>query len=197
VSETAKLILGGALVVVFVTLLALVSQLAPRPLETFVFYIFGAAVAVSSLGIVLTRNIVRAATWLLGTLAAAAGLYLLMSANFLAAVQLIVYAGGILILIVFGVMLTARNPYIRSEAPLYEVLLAGLVGLSLFGIMTAIMTSAGWPALRGAVPTAAVAEVHDIGRSLLTDYLVPFEVISVLLLAVMIGAAYLARPEKR
>lgn len=169
-------------------------------LETVVFYVFAGVMVGSSLAVVLTRNIVHSATWLLGTLGSAAGLYFLLAANLLGAVQLIVYAGGILILIVFGVMLTARNPYIRSQAKRGEVVMAICVGLILFVAIVGMTLSGPWPKLATA-PTAEqmaqVAPVSDIGHALLTTYLVPFEISSVLLLAVMIGAAYLARPDKR
>jgi len=166
-------------------------------LEAAVFYIFGGLMVVSSLAILISRNIVRTAVWLLGALAGAAGLYLLLSANFLAAIQLIVYAGGILILIVFGVMLTARNPYVSFEVKPREIAVAVVIGLILFVGLAAVIKAGPWPEIPGAQPSDEVASVANIGRSLLTDYLIPFELVSVLLLAVMIGAAYLASPQKK
>jgi NADH-quinone oxidoreductase subunit J len=164
-------------------------------LEAIIFYLFAAIVVISALAILLSKNIVRSAIWLLATLAAAAGLYLLLSANYLAAIQLIVYAGGVLVLIVFGVMLTARSPYVRFEPPPREVFLGALVGgVLLIGLLSAIVP---WPAIPAEGPSADVAPMKSIGQELLTTYLVPFELVSVLLLAVMIGAAYMARPEKR
>lgn len=171
-----------------------------HPLETFVFYVFATVVMGCSLAVALSRNIVRTATWLLGTLLGVAVLYFLMAANFLAAVQLIVYAGGILILIVFGVMLTARSPYMRGEPKRGEVVMASLVALVLFVGLASVSLAGPWPELAGAPPAdqlAKIATVESIGKALLTDYLVPFEIVSVLLLAAMIGAAYLARPEHR
>ncbi len=171
-----------------------------HPLETFVFYVFATVVMGCSMAVALSRNIVRTATWLLGTLLGVAVLYFLMAANFLAAVQLIVYAGGILILIVFGVMLTARSPYMRGEPKRGEVVMASLVALVLFVGLVSVSLAGPWPELAGAPPAdqlAKIATVDSIGKALLTDYLVPFEIVSVLLLAAMIGAAYLARPERR
>ncbi len=174
--------------------------LDPKTLEAVVFYLAALVMVGSSLMIVATRNIVHSATWLLGTLGAAALLYFLLAANFLGAVQLIVYAGGILILIVFGVMLTARSPFLRFEPKPGERAMAAIVGLVLF--VGLIWVSARWswpelPAARGPVEPGKVAPMRDVGHALLTDYLVPFEVTSVLLLAVMLGAAYLARPQRR
>ncbi len=164
-------------------------------MEALLFYLFATGMVGSSLAILLTRDIVRAATWLLGTLGSAAGLYFLLAANFLAAVQLIVYAGGILILIVFGVMLTSRGgPGAGARAR--ERVAAAMVSLVLFVALTAMLVRAPWTASPAAQPGGA-ASLRQIGHELLTTYLVPFEAASVLLLAVMIGAAYLARPEKR
>lgn len=166
-------------------------------LEAIIFYIFAAVTVGSAFAILISKSIVRSATWLLGTLGAVAGLYLLLSANYLAAIQLIVYAGGVLILIVFGVMLTAQNPFLRFEAKPGEVVIAIVVGLVLCVGLLVAMLGQPWPEIPGAHPAANVAPIRTIGEELLTTYLVPFELVSVLLLAVMIGAAYLARPEKR
>lgn len=166
-------------------------------LEAVVFYLFAAVTVGSAVAILLSKNIVRSAVWLLGTLGAVAGLYLLLAANYLAAIQLIIYAGGILVLIVFGVMLTAQRPLVRFETRPNEVALAAAVGLVLFAGLLAAIFGQPWPTLPEATPSAQVAPVRTIGTELLTTYLVPFELVSVLLLAVMIGAAYLARPQRR
>src|SRR4051812_47936968 len=84
------------------------------------FYLFAAMAGGSAISIVISRNIVRTAVALLFTLTGVAGLYFLLNAEFLAAVQLVVYAGGTLILIVFGVMLTNKSPFSRYEAKLGE-----------------------------------------------------------------------------
>lgn len=166
-------------------------------LEAIVFYLFAATMVGSALAILITRNIVRSAIWLLATLGSAAGLYLLLSANYVAAIQLIVYAGGVLVLIVFGVMLTAKSPFLRFEPTAREIAIGVIVGVVLFAGLLTAMLKGPWPAVPEASPSADVATVSSIGNELLTTYLVPFELVSVLLLAVMIGAAYLARPEKR
>ena len=81
------------------------------PVAPVLFYVFALLVAGSAWAVVLSQNLVRMAVYLLMTLAGAAGLYFMLDAEFLAAVQLIVYAGGTLILIIFGVMLTSKNPF--------------------------------------------------------------------------------------
>src|SRR6267142_3360287 len=88
------------------------------------FWVFALMSGASALGVVMSKNIVRMAVFLLFTLAGVAGLYFLLSAEFLAAVQLVVYAGGTLILIIFGVMLTSKSPFSRFEPKLVEVIIA-------------------------------------------------------------------------
>src|SRR5687767_6030367 len=92
------------------------------------FWIFAIMSGASALGVVLSKNIVRMAVWLLFTLAGVAGLYFLLSAEFLAAVQLVVYAGGTLILIVFGVMLTSKSPFSRFGPKPGEIVIALAIG---------------------------------------------------------------------
>lgn len=166
-------------------------------LDAIAFYLFAAVMAGSAIAILVTRNIVRAAMWLLGALGATAGLYFALSATFLAVVQLILYVGGVLILIVFGVMLTSRDARLQPNVPRREIAAAvGLATILMIGVLSVLLGSP-WPALSGATPSAEMPEVKQIGRELLTTYLLPFELISVLLLAVLIGAAYLARPQPR
>jgi NADH-quinone oxidoreductase subunit J len=158
------------------------------------FYLFAAMAGGSALCVVISRNIVRTAVALLFTLAGVAGMYFLLNAEFLAAVQLVVYAGGTLILIIFGVMLTSKSPFMKFEPKLGEVVIAMSLGLIiLFALVLAI--------LKTNFATEEMLPVTDpigkLGQVLLGDYLVPFEVVSVLLLAVMIGAAYLAKGRKR
>jgi len=163
-------------------------------LTAILFYIFAIMAGGSALAVVISQNIVRTAVALLFTLAGVAGLYFLLNAEFLAAVQLVVYAGGTLILIIFGVMLTSKGPFTRFEAKLGEVMLAVSIGLLLmFSLTLAILktTFATNEFPTGDYPMA------KLGQILLGDYLVPFEVVSVLLLAVMIGAAYLAKGRRR
>ncbi|MFO0838591.1 MAG: NADH-quinone oxidoreductase subunit J [Phycisphaerae bacterium] len=163
-------------------------------IEALCFYLFATVAIVSCAAIVLTRNIVRAAVWLFGVLVCVAGLFGLLNAPFLMAMQLIVYAGGILILIVFGVMLTAKSPAIRYQPRGREIVLAALAtGVLLVGLLR-VMLAGAWPAL-GTVQESV--NMDALGQALMTRYLVPFELISALLLAVMIAAAYLARPVRK
>ena len=162
--------------------------------EAIAFYLLAAVVAASALGCVIATNIVRMAMCLLGALGGVALLYFLMAADFLGAIQLIVYAGGTLIVIVFGVMLTSRAYGTKLHIRPLEMIGGAVVAVALFAGLTTILLRTAWPAISPSQPRFAVAQ---IGRELLSTYLVPFELASVLLLAVMIGAAYLVQPERK
>ncbi len=163
--------------------------------EAFVFYIFAGIALGSAIGCVVSTNIVRTAVCLLGTLGGVAGLYFLLYANLLAVIQLIVYAGGTLILIIFGVMLTSKSPWMKFNPRKWEIGMAGVVALMVFfGLSSALATARLGD---GNAALSANAKVAQIGEQLLTTFLVPFEVASVLLLVVMIGAAYMARIERK
>jgi len=162
-------------------------------MESFAFYLFGGIALASAVGILLSTNIVRTAICLLGTLAGVGCLYFLLDATFLAAIQFIVYVGGTLLLIIFGVMLTSKSPWVRFTPTRAQVLAGAAVAALLAFGLSMLLLSAEWPKADHALSPPAV---RDLGNALLTDYLVPFEVASVLLLVVMIGAAYMARGEK-
>lgn len=158
------------------------------------FWLFAGIAGTSALGVVLSRNIVRTAVSLMFTLTAVAGLYFLLEAEFLAAAQLVVYVGGTLILIVFGVMLTSKSPFVRFEPKLVEVVLAVSVGTLLLAALVIALARQSFA--DRAMPAGEGYPVARLGVELLGAYLIPFEVISLLLLVVMIGAAYLARTRR-
>lgn len=164
------------------------------PGEAVAFYALAALAAGCALGCVVAGNIVRMAVCLLGTLGAVALLYFLMAANFLGAIQLIVYAGGTLVVIVFGVMLTSRAYGARLRPRPREMVGAAAACAALLAGLVALLLRAEWAPPAAALPGQDVA---GIGAALLSRYLVPFELVSVLLLAVMIGAAYLSQPPGR
>src|SRR5947208_8540814 len=154
------------------------------------FYIFALMAGGSALAVVVTKNIVRMAVALLFTLTGVAGLYFLLNAEFLAAVQLVVYAGGTLILIVFGVMLTSKSPFSKFDPKIGEVMIAISMCFVLFAAL--VMAIVSLPA-KPQPPEINGYPMAQLGQILLGDFLVPFEIVSVLLLVVMIGAAYLAK----
>ncbi len=162
-------------------------------LDAALFYLVAAVAVISALGVCFTKNIVRMTVWLFGALGSAALLYFLLAANFIAAIQLIVYAGGTLILLVFGVMLTSKSPWVKFSTPKLEMAGAVVVCAALFGCLCFVLSGATWSGTETVVPGATV---EAIGKRLLTAYVVPFEVAGVLLMIVMVAAAHLARQEK-
>jgi NADH:ubiquinone oxidoreductase subunit 6 (subunit J) len=178
-----------------ITLAATTPPAEPSTLAAVLFYLFASLTAAGALGVVISRNIVRTAVCLLFTLVGVAGLYVLLDSEFLAAVQLVVYVGGTLILIIFGVMLTSKSPFSRFEPTLGEGVLAVVVGGVLFAAMVMAIGSARFAPPQSDPPQPY--PVGALGQALLGDYLVPFELVSVVLLVVMIGAAYLARGRRR
>ena len=178
------------------------AAIQPDSTATALFWLFALMTGGSALGVVISRNVVRMAVCLLFTLAGVAGLYFLLNAEFLAAVQLVVYAGGTLILIVFGVMLTSKSPFSRFEPKMPEVVVSISIGAILLIALVMAVRSQKFPsAVTVAESGAAGGEVRypldRLGQALLGDYLLPFEIVSVLLLVVMIGAAYLAKARRR
>lgn len=161
-------------------------------MEAALFYAVGGMAALCAVGVAASKNIVRMAVWLFGALGSVAMLYFLLSANFLGAIQLIVYAGGTLVLLIFGVMLTSRSPWKTFAPRRWEVLSAAAVCGGLLAALGVVLRRTVWYTAEGVVPGAAVA---DIGRRLLTTYVIPFEVAGVLLFVVMVGAAHLARQD--
>jgi NADH-quinone oxidoreductase subunit J len=160
--------------------------------EALLFYLIAGGAVLSGLGVCVTQNIVRMAVWLFMALGFVALLYFLLAAMFLGVIQLIVYAGGTLVLLVFGVMLTSKSPWVRFQCGKLELFSSAVVCGLLLGCLVAILGAATWRGVETVVPGASVS---DLGWRLLTYYLVPFEVAGVLLFVVMVGAAHLARQQ--
>ena len=142
--------------------------------------------------VTVTKNIVRAAFLLLLTFWGVAGLYALLGADFLMAAQLIVYVGGILVLILFGVMLSRRMT--MAELPIGggAVMMGGAGALALLFFLVDLLRTATWTATANPMESPTIDE---IGGLFLGQFLLPFEFISVLLLGALIGAVVLARKE--
>src|SRR4029077_12175183 len=105
-------------------------------LQTFLFWTIAALTGLSAIAVVVTQNIVRSATWLLFTLAGTSGIFFLLGADFVGATQLLVYVGGTLVLVVFGVMLTAQGPFISMKTGAAEWAISALAGILLLGVLT-------------------------------------------------------------
>jgi NADH-quinone oxidoreductase subunit J len=161
--------------------------------EAVVFYVFGAITVLSAAVVVLARSLIYCAFALLFTFFGVAGLYVLLGADFLAATQLLIYVGGILVLLLFGVMLTHKlyDLDLRSEVTQFP---AGIiVAAGLFAILTATALRTRWATGAGRLPNATTAE---IGQLFMTQYLLPFEAASILLLVALMGAAMIVRRKK-
>lgn len=163
------------------------------------FLIIAAVIATSALGVALSRSVIRSAVWLLFTLAGVALLYLLLGAEFLSGTQLIVYVGGTMVLVVFGVMLTSGGPYAVLPAKPLETAASFMVALSLI----ALSTSAALTFPTKDLPRDSLPDIHTLGLTFLgvsdpktQAFLLPFEIVSIHLLVVLIAAAYLARAKK-
>jgi len=161
------------------------------------FFIFSAMIVVFSILTVTSRRILRAATFLLFVLVSTAGLYFMLRFNFLAAIQLTLYAGGIVVLIIFSILLTSQVGA-KLELPGLSKKVFALIA-SLAGAILCITTI-----LQYKFPeTRVIAEntnIDDIGKALTNTgkfgYALPFEVISILLLAAMIGSVVIAKKRK-
>jgi NADH-quinone oxidoreductase subunit J len=194
-------------------------------LADFLFWVAAALTGLSAIMVVVTQHIVRAAAWLLFTLAGVAGVFFLLGADFIGAAQLIVYVGGTLVLVVFGVMLTAQGPFVNLRTGAGEWAIALIVGVALYAtlMVSALSTAYGFPETPTNLDTANAASTTELGQVFLglhdanplkpvtgypagtkvtpdrsrASYLLPFEIVSVHLLVVLVGAAYLARAKRR
>ena len=155
-----------------------------------IFYLFAAVTLVSAFFVVTSRNIVHSAFYLLFTFFGVAGIYVMLGADFVAIVQLIVYVGGILILLIFGVMLTNKITEVDIKTGTLNTLPAA-ISVGLFtGIVGSVILNTEWRVVDSELPASTLSA---IGSSLITEYVVVFELLGILLLVALIGAASMAR----
>ncbi len=159
-------------------------------LSQIVFYFFAVLTVGSAAVVVFARSLIRSAFALLFTFFGVAGLYVFLGADFLAATQMVIYVGGILVLLLFGVMLTHKLYDLNLKSETFQVLPAIVVVFGIFAVLATFMMRTRWHAggQSPAVPTTAL-----IGELLMKDYILPFEVASILLLIALIGAAMIVR----
>jgi NADH-quinone oxidoreductase subunit J len=159
-----------------------------------VFYLFAVVTVVSAAVVVFSRSLIYSAFALLFTFFGVAGLYVFLGADFLAATQMVIYVGGILILLLFGVMLTHKlyNLDLRTET--FQFFPGVLVALAVFVVLVLVMFQATW---FGGGPLPANPTTAEIGALFMKDYILPFEVASVFLLIALIGAAMIVRRRPR
>ncbi|MCK9422794.1 MAG: NADH-quinone oxidoreductase subunit J [Bacteroidales bacterium] len=162
------------------------------------FAIFSAVIIIFSILTVTSRRILRAATFLLFVLVATGGMYFLLRFNFLAAIQLALYAGGIVVLIIFSILLTSHIAD-KLEAPGWKKVVPALVAVA-FGAVITIATILQYQFPQEVMSGSERTDIHVIAKSLISTekfgYALPFEVISILLLAAMVGAIILAKKRK-
>jgi len=187
------------------------------------FWAFALVTAGGAIAVVLSQNVVRMAFWLIVSLGSTAGLFFLLDADFVGTAQLLIYVGGTLVLLIFGVMLTASGPFISMKTSPGEGVLAAFVGFGLLGVILSSVCALNWekvsPPPEGHNIAAGYNELgegnttralglsfiglrpdKDLGSKserLSVGYLLPFEIVSVHLLVVLVGAAYLARAKRR
>lgn len=192
--------------------------------HSFFFLLFALLACGLAVAVVLADNVVRMAFYLVLSLGATAGLFFLAGAEFVGAMQLMIYVGGTLVLLIFGVMLTAQEPFVAIKTPTKDKVMAGVVGGALLAVL--VQAAVNGPAWSGdAVETAssvslsptqpsatplgmalvgvrvdgdvASGERSPVDGQVRSGYLLPFEIVSVHLLVVLVGAAYLARTKRR
>jgi NADH-quinone oxidoreductase subunit J len=146
---------------------------------------------VGALRLVTSKNVVHAALYLVVTLASVGAVYLLMAAEFVAWVQVLIYVGAIVVLLLFGLMLT-RAPIGREALDNQQRGFAAIVGLAVLAGLAILV----WDTFRDAEIVLGTSTTAEVGESLFRTYILPFEVVSFLLLAALIGAIVLARREE-
>lgn len=193
-------------------------------LEQFLFWVFGLLACSAAILVAATQNVVRMAFWLVISLGSVSALFFLLHADLLGATQLLIYVGGTVVVLIFGVMLTASGPYLKIQTSPGDLLIGAGVGTLLLALLINSVCSTNWAALTldtsGTVLPIAAKDKPDGGTArplglaflglrpdqdlgndptakLSPGYLLPFEIISVHLLVVLVGAAYLARAKRR
>ncbi len=168
-------------------------------IQQIIFYTFAALTVISASVIIFTHNVLYAAFSLIITFLGVAALYVFAGADFIAVTQVLVYVGGILVLMIFSVMLTNKISGQAVTTHSHNRFLGGLIGLVLFvllmfGILQANYASLFW--LEKAQSSGNIIQdstIQLLGVKLMSDYVLPFEVAAVLLLVALIGAAYIAQ----
>ena len=159
--------------------------------ELLAFWVPAVLLVGSALGVVLSKNLFHSVLWLALALTGTAGVFLSLHAEFLAAVQLLLYAGGVVVLVVFAIMLTERIVGQRIRQTSHGLVNGAIVAAAVFvGVMGFLIQ--GMPASAGRPPAGDTAA---LGRAFLGPYAVPFELLGVLLVAALLAALYFARED--
>lgn len=155
----------------------------------YVFAFVAVVMSIAAVRVVTTKNLVHGALYLVVTLLGAAIVFLITLAEFVAWVQVLIYVGAVIVLLLFGLMLT-RAPIGRTALDNEQRGLAALIALGLFSIMSVTL----WRAFEGkSIKFGEATLAGELGQQLFTRFVLPFEVVSVLLLAALVGAVVLAK----
>ena len=160
-----------------------------------IFYFFAIVTLVSAGIVVFSRNIIYSAFSLLFTFFGVAGIYILLNADFIAVAQLLIYVGGILVLLLFGVMLTNKVISVDIKTGTVQTLPALLLVAMTAGSLCGIFYVTDWKIVQSVSEVSTTT--YSLGEMFMTTYLLPFEVASVILLVALIGAVMIARRDKQ
>jgi len=156
------------------------------------FWVLSVMLVGSALAVVLSKNLFHAVLWLALALTGTAGIFLLLNAEFLAAVQLLLYAGGIITIVVFAIVVTERLVGERLSQTNRGVVSGALVAIALLVVIVNTL-------MQRELPSTPLPQLSDItrlmGEQVLTTFVLPFELLALLMLVAMLGAIYFARPE--
>jgi len=158
------------------------------------FWIIAVITLGSALLMVLNRNIFHSALYMVVTFIGVAATYVTLQADFMAAVQVLVYAGAIAIFVIFGIMLTVRGNMKQTNLFSKSAAVAGLLSLALIVINWFMVFRTEWPVSSAAPPEETVNQIAEL---MLTKYVVPFEVAAILLLVALLGAVIIAKEVKK
>jgi NADH-quinone oxidoreductase subunit J len=162
-------------------------------LDVVAFWILSILLVGSALAVVLSKNLFHAVLWLALALTGTAGVFLLLNAEFLAAVQLLLYAGGIVTIVVFAIVVTERLVGERLSQTSRGIASGALVAGGVLWIIVSMLRQRQLPL----TPLPQLADLtRQVGEQVLTTYVLPFELLAVLMLAALLGAIYFARPEE-
>ncbi len=161
--------------------------------EVLGFWVLAITLIGSALGVVLTKNLFHSVLWLALGLVSTAGIFLLLDAEFLAAVQVLLYAGGVITVVVFAIVVTEKLVGEKISHTSKRLAGGALVAAGVLAMVANVIQRAGLDVAR---PEVSGDATRAIGISLLTKFLLPFELLGVLLLAGLIAASYFARPEE-
>lgn len=162
-------------------------------LEVAAFWGLAVLLIGSALSVVLTKNLFHSVLWLALSLTAVAGIFLVLDAEFLAAVQLLLYAGGVVTIVVFAIVTTERLVGDRMSQVSRRLVTGAVLSGALLLVVLRFLRGADLPGER---PVLAVDVTRAIGQVLMTEFVLPFELLAVLLLVGLLGALYFARPEE-